>query len=128
MSTGNIRNSALTWFNAKYAPVKEPRFASKFFSREESWSKTKVWFFQIPLEDIAPNKIKYVHLLCENHLEGQEFVYLKVPTLFLLTNEKYFEVDRKEKVMRIYLSAEAADMFKEVRKGSKIDFGKYLQN
>jgi hypothetical protein len=53
--------------------------------------------------------------------------YLKIPTLFLLRNEKFFEVDKKEKVMRIYLSAEAADMFQEVRKGSKIDFGKYVQ-
>lgn len=128
MNDGNIRKAALTWFDSRYPLVKEHVFASKFYSREESWSKTKVWFFQIPLEDIEPNRIKYVHLLCENHLTGDEFIYLKVPTLFLLKNEKLFEVDKKVKVMRIYLSAEAAGMFKEVRKGSNIDFGKYLQN
>ena len=86
-----------------------------------------MWFFQVPLEYVEPNKIKYLHFLCENHLQGEDFIYLKIPTLFLLKNEKFFEVDRKEKVMRIYLSAEAVDMFKEVRKGSKIDFGKYVQ-
>jgi hypothetical protein len=127
MSDGNIRSAALTWFDSTHPSIKEPILASKFYTRDESWSKTKVWFFQVPLEYIEPNKIKYLHFLCENHLQGDDFIYLKIPTLFLLKNEKSFEVDRKEKVMRIYLSAEAADMFKEVRKGSKIDFGKYVQ-
>ncbi len=83
--------------------------------------------FQVPLEYVEPNKIKYLHFLCENHLQGDDFIYLKIPTLFLLKNEKSFDVSRKEKVMRLYLSAEAADMFMEVRKKSNIDFGKYVQ-
>jgi hypothetical protein len=127
MGNGNIRGAALTWFDSTHPSIKEPILASKFYTRDESWSKTKVWFFQVPLEYVEPNKIKYLHFLCENHLQGDDFIYLKIPTLFLLKNEKSFELDRKEKVMRIYLSAEAADMFKEVRKGSKIDFGKYVQ-
>ena len=50
-----------------------------------------------------------------------------VPTFFLLVNDSAFEISKKDKVMRIYLSAEAANMFKEVRKGSNIDFAKYIQ-
>ena len=128
MSEKNIRSTALNWFDSTYPLVNGPKLSSKFYTREESWSKTKVWFFQVPLEYVEPNKIKYLHFLCENHLQGQEFIYLKIPTLFLLQNEKYFEIDRKEKIIRLYLSAETMDMFKEVRKGSKIDFGRFVQN
>jgi len=42
--------------------------------------------------------------------------------LFFLKNLKAFEVGQKEQVVRIYLSAEAVDMFTEVRRKGKIDF------
>ena len=67
-------------------------------------------------------------MVCQNHLSGEPFLYLKVPTLFLLKNEKSFEIDRKNKVLRLYLSAEAVDMYKEIRKGSKLDFKNFLQS
>lgn len=127
MAKNNIRQPALAWFGDKYPSITEPIIASKFFTPEESWSKSRVWFFQIPLKVIEPNKIKYIHMVCQNHLSGEPFLYFKVPTLFLLQNEKSFEIDLKMKVLRLYLSAEAVDMFKEVRKGSKLDFKRFLQ-
>lgn len=127
MPKENVRSAALSWFVTNYPSVRENVFTSKFYTPQESWSNSRVWFFQIPMEVVEPNKVKHIHLICENHLAGEPFIYLKVPTLFLLMNEKSFEVDQKEKVMRIYLSAEAADMFKEVRKVSKLDFKKYIQ-
>jgi hypothetical protein len=128
MAKSNIRQPALAWFRDKYPEVKEPVIASKFFTPLESWSKTRVWFFQIPLDVIEPNKIKYIHMVCQNHLSGEPFLYFKVSTLFLLQNEKLFEIDRIKKVMRLYLSAEAVDMYKEVRKGSNLDFKRFLQS
>jgi hypothetical protein len=127
MPKSNIRQPALAWFSDKYPSGTEPVIASKFFTPKESWSKSRVWFFQIPLDVIEPNKIKYIHMVCQNHLSGEPFIYFKVPTLFLLQNEKSFEIDRKKKVLRLYLSAEAVDMYKEVRKGSKLDFKRFLQ-
>src|SRR5215211_1840031 len=127
MGKANIRQPALTWFTAKYPSVQEPVIASKFYSSTESWNNSRVWFFQIPLNIIEPNTIKHVHLVCQNHLSGEPYLYFKIPTLFLLKNEKAFEVDQKAKVMRLYLSAEAADMYKEVRRGSKFDFVAFLQ-
>ena len=127
MKKSNIRQPALAWFSDKYPSVTEPVIASKSYTPKESWSNSRVWFFQIPLDIIEPNKIKYIHLVCQNHLSGDIFLYFKVPTLFLLRNEKSFEIDRKAKVLRIYLSAEAVDMYKEVRKGSKLDFSNFLQ-
>lgn len=127
MSKTNIRNKALQWVKFKYPDIEGDIVTSKFYTPAESWSNTRVWFFQIPLSKVEPNKIKYIHLISENHLSGEPFIYLKVPTLFLLKNKNLFEVDNKQKNILIYLSAEAVDMFKEVRKGSKLDFSKYLQ-
>lgn len=123
----NIRYSALVWFSSKYSSIQEAVFTSKFYQPNESWSNSRVWFFQIPLDVINPNKVKYIHLICENHLAGEPYLYLKIPTLFILKNEKAFEIDQKQKVIRIYLSAEAIDMYKEVRKGSKLDFSCFIQ-
>lgn len=129
LETRNIRIAALTWFKSHYVTTEgEVIFSSKFYTPEESWSNSRVWFFQIPTDNLDPKKYRFIQLLCENHLEGETFVHLKVPVSFILMNEKSFEFDRKQKVMRIYLSAEAVDMFKEVRKGSKLDFSKYVQN
>lgn len=127
MGKTNIRHPALTWFNSKYPLIEGAIFTSKFYSPQESWSNSRVWFFQIPLDIINPNKIKHVHLVCENHLRGEPYIYLKVPTLFILKNEKAFEIDQKQKIIRIYLSAESVDMYKEVRKGSKLDFSSFVQ-
>ena len=128
MEPGNIRSAALSWFKDNYEPVQEPILTSRFYTPQQSWSNSRVWFFQIPLDNLDPKKNRFLHLLCENHLAGPKFIYLKVPVSFLILNEKSLEVDAKQKMMRIYLSAEATDMFKEVRKGSKLDFGKYVQN
>jgi hypothetical protein len=128
MDSGNIRTPALTWFNSNYPNETEAVFSSKFYKPAESWSNSRVWFFQIPFDVLNPKKIRFIHLLCQNHLKGDPFLYLKVPVSFMLLNEKAFEVDHKQKLFRIYLSAEAVDMFREIRKGSKLDFTKYVQN
>lgn len=126
MSKANIRNEALKWFEATYPDNNSPVVTSKFYSSQESWSNTRVWFFQLPIKILTPSN-KEVHLLCENHLDGDAFFHLKVPTIFIVRNESAFEIDSKTKVLRIYLSAEATDTFKEVRK-SHIDFGVFVQN
>lgn len=127
MGKTNIRQPALKWFFAMHPSVQEPVIASKFYKISESWTDSRVWFFQIPLKIIEPNRIKNVHVVCQNNLSGEPFLYFKIPTLFLLKNEKSFEVDQKAKVLRLYLSAEAVNMFKEIRKGSNLDFKGFLQ-
>ena len=78
--------------------------------------------FSRPLEAIYSQTSKKIHLICENHLQGEPFIYLKVSTIFFLKNLQSFDVSQKEKVVRIYLSAEAANMFIEVRGKGKVDF------
>jgi hypothetical protein len=122
MENKNIRKEAVDWFKSKYQIDSDEIYTSKFYTAQESWSNSRVWFFQIPLEVINSNPIKKIHLVCENHLEGEPFIYFKVSSLFFLKNLDSFDVDKKEKVVRIYLSAEAVNMFMEVRGKGKIDF------
>ena len=128
MEKVNIRTTAINWLRAHYPVESEAVFTSKYYTPQESWSNSRVWFFQIPMEDLNPKQMRFLHFLCENHLQGEEFIYLKVPVSFFLLNEESLEVDKKAKVMRIYLSAEAVDMFTEVRRGSKLNFTKYVKN
>jgi hypothetical protein len=122
MENKTIRKDALDWFKSKFGIVSGEIYTSKFYTPEESWSNSRVWFFQIPVEVIYSPVSQKIHLLCENHLNGESFIYLKINSLFFLKNLKSFDVDQKEKVVRIYLSAEAVNMFMEVRGKGKIDF------
>lgn len=122
MAKQNIRKPALDWFQSKYPVESGEVFTSKFYTAQESWSNSRVWFFQILLEVVNSNPPVKIHLICENHLEGDAFIYLKTSSLFFLKNLNSFETDLKEKVVRIYLSAEAVNMFTEVRGKGKVDF------
>ena len=122
MENKTIRKDALDWFKPKLQIENGEIYTSKFYTPQESWSSTRVWFFQIPLEVIYSPVSKKIHLICENHLNGEPFIYLKISSLFFLKNLKSFDVDQKEKVVRIYLSAEAVNMFMEVRGKGKVDF------
>jgi hypothetical protein len=126
MENKTIRKEALGWFKSKFRIAGDEIHTSKFYTPQESWSKSRVWFFQIPLEIIYSPVAKKIHLLCQNHLNGEPFLYLKVSSLFLLKNPNSFEVGQKEKVVRIYLSAEAVDMFTEVRGKGKINFKEFV--
>ena len=86
METGNIRTAALAWFREHYPSENEGIFSSKFYTPDESWSNSRVWFFQIPSEILVPKITRFIHLLCENHLKGEPFLYLKVPVSFILIN------------------------------------------
>jgi hypothetical protein len=126
MENKNIRKDAISWFKTRHQIASDEIYTSKFYTPQESWSNSRVWFFQIPLDVVNSNPVKKIHLVCENQLEGEPFIYLKVPSLFFLKNLKAFDIDQKEKVLRIYLSAEAVNMFMEVRGKGKIDFKQFL--
>ncbi|HEY8690068.1 MAG TPA: hypothetical protein VIM07_12600 [Chitinophagaceae bacterium] len=122
MENKTIRKEALNWFRSKFETKSDEIYTSKFYTPKESWNNSRVWFFQIPLDVIYSPVAKKIHLICENHLKGEPFIYFKVSSLFFLKNLKSFDVDQKEKVVRIYLSAEAVNMFTEVRGKGKIEF------
>jgi hypothetical protein len=126
MENKTIRKKALEWFRSNFQKESGEIYTSKFYTPQESWSNSRVWFFQIPTEIIYSPVAKKIHLLCENHLKGEPFIYLKVSSLFFLKNLNSLDVDQKEKVARIYLSAEAVNMFMEVRGKGKVEFKTFV--
>ncbi len=126
MENKTIRKAALDWFRSKFQIGSDEIYTSKFYTPQESWSNSRVWFFQIPVEIIYSPVAKKIHLLCENHLKGEPFIHLKVSSLFFLKNLNSLDVDQKEKVARIYLSAEAVNMFMEVRGKGKVEFKTFV--
>lgn len=126
MAKETVRNQALVWFNSKYPEITEGIITAKFFKSQDSFNKSRLWYFQLPLDMVNPNKFKHLHLVCENQLKGEPFLYLKVPSFFLLKNESSFELDIKTKLLKLYISAEAVTMYKEVKKGGNVDFGCFL--
>ena len=84
MENKTIRKDALDWFKPKYHIESDEIYTSKFYTPQESWSKSRVWFFQIPLKTVNSNPAKKIHLICENHLSGKPFIDLRITSLFLL--------------------------------------------
>lgn len=124
----NIRSSALSWLRSKYPLDNQKVFASKFFTPDESWSKSSVWFFQIPVKILDPkNGFQFIHLLGENDLKDKPFIYFKVPVAFIVKNLELFDLGKQQKHVRIYLSAEAANRYLEIRKGSNLAFSEFVQ-
>ncbi len=126
MESKNIRADAITWFVNKFDLPTHNDFTSKFYTAKESWNNTKVWFFQITPDSIYSQTSQKIYRVCQNHLAGEPFLCFKVSTIFFLKNLTLLDVDQKERVVRIHLSAEAADMFKEVRGKGKVDFRSFL--
>ena len=75
MAKTNIRQPALKWFFEKNLSVSDPVIASKFYTPNESWSNSRVWFFQVPKNQIEPNKVKFIYLVCQNMLGEEPFFY-----------------------------------------------------
>jgi len=97
MENKTIRKNALIWFHSNFQNESSEIYTSKIYTPQESWSNSRVWFFQLPLKVIYSKIAKKIHLLCENHLSGEPFIYIKVSSLFLLKNINSFDVDQKGK-------------------------------
>jgi hypothetical protein len=120
----SIRSEALNWFTNKIGSIPDNIYASKFYLSVESWPKTEVWWFQIPLRSLE-NPRSHIHLLCQSKSGSQGFYYIKVPVKFILDNLANF--DKVEEKVSIYLSANPNHLFVEERGEGRIPFGSFLQ-
>ncbi len=115
---------ARQWFLSKYKNDKNKIYTSKFYTPEESWPKTHVWWLQIPTTAIDTQRYEYVNLLCQVGPGKNEYHYLKVPTKFL--NEQLEKFHRIGEIISLYLSAEPTTLFVEERGVGRLDFNKFL--
>ena len=104
---------ARKWFISHHNGANNKLYTSKYYTPEESWPKTRVWWFQIPPTAIDIKFYEYVNLVCQIAPNKNDFHYLKVPTKFLQEHlEKFHRVADK---ISIYLSANPNTLFIEER-------------
>jgi hypothetical protein len=115
---------ARQWFLSKYKNDKNKIYTSKFYTPEESWPKTHVWWLQIPTAAIDTQRYEYVNLLCQVGPGKNEYYYLKVPTSFM--NEHLKKFDFIGDKISLYLSANPNTLFVEERGEGKLKFNNFL--
>ena len=126
----SIRKKAIPWFRINYPDIDEPVKTSKYYIDTESWTKSVVWWFEFPEEDVDSNLNGYTNLLCESMPGDNNFHFLRVPNEYLNKNKSnLFMREKKDKlVYSLYLSANPEHLFSEQRGIGKIDFSSYLES
>lgn len=117
-------SDARKWFKENFRNDKNKIYTSKYYTPEESWPKTHVWWFNLPLNAIDISKYPYVNLICEAAPGKNDFHYLKVPSKYL--NEHLEKFHRIEEKISLYLSANPNTLFVEERGKGRLRFGEFL--
>lgn len=103
---------------------------SKYYLPKESWTRSPIWWFDLPLNKLRDLTCHQVHLLCQDS-EGKGFYYLYIPVSFLLGNLNSLDVVQKgrqsNETIRLYLSARLEDRFRDLRGSERVDFARWLQ-
>jgi hypothetical protein len=118
-----IRASALRWLCSRN--VSEGHVvASKFYMPDESWTKDKAWWIQIPL--FAVEFEEMVHILCQSAPRSAEFRHLQVPASFLAEHRNDFAMIGDDKI-NLFLTATRGSEFRDLRGPGKISFARFEQ-
>lgn len=120
----SIRSDALRWFFTTFGDTKNKIYTSKYYTPEESWPKTQVWWLQISFNSIDRSLFDYVNIVCQVAPNKNNFHYLKVPTKFL--QEHLGKFHRLEGKISLYLSADPKRLFIEERGKGSLDFSIFL--
>lgn len=119
-----IATTAKAWFLSNYSSDKNKIYTSRYYTPENSWPKTHVWWLQIPLKAIDKQKYDYVNLICQAAPNENKFYYLKVPTKYLHKHlEKFHRLKGK---ISLYLSANPKTLFIEERGNGSLDFSGFV--
>jgi hypothetical protein len=117
------RQSGLDWLDMMGRATDERVAVSKYFTAEESWTRTPVWWFEFKekyaLEEDSLN------LLCQVAPGSSDFRHLRVPMRYFLEHKGglWFREDKLS--FAPHLSAETPSLFREMRGGGRIEFGSF---
>lgn len=99
---------------------------SKFYDAGESWTKSPVWWFDIPIKKVKDESFKMFFLLCQKSPTSEDFYILAIPKRVFNENMSEFEISEEE-IIRLHLSAESHNIFTDIR-GQNFDFSKFCIN
>lgn len=118
-----IRADALRWLvgqNVRGGHV----VASKRYEPDESWTRDKAWWLQVPASAIRAGKI--VHLLCEKEPGSRTFYHLEVPASYFQHNLDGFATIGDDKI-NLFLAATEKDWLRDLRGPGRHSFAKFLR-
>lgn len=100
---------------------------SKYYSPEKSWTKTPAWAFEIPVSEfINAKENSVIELRCECENKKDPPYVLLVPEDFLASNLESFYLRDDIQKISLFLSAETATWFRELRGGGGVEFYEFL--
>jgi hypothetical protein len=119
----NSRRSGLEWLRKKGRTTGEPTVVSKYYTADEAWPGTPVWWFEFPTSSVASDRFGFLNLLCGVAPNSSEYHHLRVPIeLFVARKHDLGLRDGGDK-FSLYLSGEDRRLFREIRGDGQIEFG-----
>lgn len=120
----SIRTQALKWLAATRPSAKGHVVASKRYAPDESWTKAKAWWVQIPSGAVRAGKT--IEILCEAERGSGTFRHLRVPAAYFQQHLDDLSTIRDDKI-NLFLSAEAGHEFRDERGPGRISFAEFEQ-
>jgi len=95
---------------------------SKVFKPEESWTQKETWWFDLPIDRIQSLPNEYYYLMGEYRIN--EFVILKIPNQFLLSNLDKFDT-KTPNIIRLHLAAYPENWLVDERVENGVNFSQF---
>ena len=124
----STRSRAITWLKKNYPDTKGKVRASKIYAAHESWTKTKVWWFEFSESDVLNDLEGSTNLLCEKYCGSDGFYLIQVPNIFILESKSGLYSREKKGIptFSMYISAEKDSMYIEQKGENKIEFKEFV--
>lgn len=121
----SVRSAALRWLAATHGVRDADIFTSRLYPPAESWTERAAWWVQIPVHRIAAIGTGAVHLVCEAHVGGHGFHYVRVPAAYLREHLAVLDVPGDGRAVSLFLSAEPDSLFRDERGPGRVQFAQF---
>lgn len=121
MPSPTIRAAAIRWLNRRNVPPGHV-VTSKRYRPDESWTKSKAWWIQVPLSAINAGRL--IHIVCEIEPGSRDFRHLQVPATFFQSNMTAFALIGTDKI-NLFLSADDGIEFHDERGPGGVSFARF---
>lgn len=116
-----LRADAKRWIEARQSKIGH-LVTSKRYAPEESWTKDKAWWIQIPLS--AVSRGRDIDIVCEAAPGSGEFRHLRVPAQFFEEHAAELSMLGDEK-FNLFLAAVEGREFQDLRGPGKLSLARF---
>jgi len=121
----DTRRRGLCFLSKRLGTIPEGHIAvSRLYPSEKSWTRSPVWWFDLPVAKLRSGRCKTVYLLGEKR-GGKGFWVLRVPSSRILSSVRNLCLCRLGEVVRLHLSARPGDRFVDLRGVGHVSFRRY---